>query len=73
VHVSDLGSDYFHFDAAKHQLVGERTAKRYRLGDRVRVRVVRVDIESSKIDFVLEESAAAGAGSTARPVKPRRK
>jgi len=73
VHVSDLGSDYFHFDAAKHQLVGERTARRYRLGDRVRVRVVRVDIESSKIDFVLEESAAAGAGSTARPPKPRRK
>ena len=73
VHVSDLGSDYFHFDAAKHQLVGERTAKRYRLGDRVHVRVVRVDIESSKIDFVLEESAAAGAGSTARSPKPRRK
>jgi len=73
VHVSDLGSDYFHFDAAKHQLVGERTARRYRLGDRVRVRVVRVDIESSKIDFVLEESAASGPGSTARPPKPRRK
>jgi ribonuclease R len=69
--VSDLGSDYFHFDAAKHQLVGERTAKRYRLGDRVRVRVVRVDIESSKIDFVLEESATAG--SFARPYKGRRK
>ena len=55
VHVSDLGSDYFHFDAARHQLVGERTAKRYRLGDRVKVRLVRVDIESSKIDFVLED------------------
>ena len=53
VHVSDLGSDYFHFDAAKHLLLGERTAKRYRLGDRVVVRVVRVDLESSKIDFVL--------------------
>jgi len=39
----------------------------------VHVRVVRVDIESSKIDFVLEESAAAGAGSTARSPKPRRK
>jgi ribonuclease R len=34
-------------------LMGERTAKRFRLGDRVVVRVVRVDIESSKIDFVL--------------------
>ena len=55
VHVSDLGSDYYHFDAAKHLLLGERTAKRYRLGDRVVVRVVRVDLETSKIDFVLEE------------------
>ncbi len=71
VHVSDLGSDYFHYDAAKHQLVGERTAKRYRLGDRVRVRVVRVDIESSKIDFVLEESGAAGFAG--KPTKGRRK
>ena len=53
VHVSDLGNDYFHFDATRHQLLGERTAQRYRLGDRVRVKVVRVDIEYSKIDFVL--------------------
>lgn len=54
VHVSDLGRDYFHYDAAKHQLMGERTKKRYRLGDRVRVRVVRVDLDTTKIDFVLE-------------------
>ena len=54
VHVSDLGSDYFHFDAAKHLLLGERTAKRYRLGDRVKVKVVRVDLETSRIDFVLD-------------------
>ncbi len=54
VHVSDLGADYYHFDAAKHQMLGERTGKRYRLGDRVRVKVVRVDMESTKIDFVLE-------------------
>ncbi len=73
VHVSDLGSDYFHFDAAKHQLIGERTAKRYRLGDRVRVRVVRVDIESSKIDFVLEESAGSGRTIRQNAAKPRRK
>jgi ribonuclease R len=57
VHVSDLGSDYFRFDAAKHQLTGERTARRYRLGDRVKVRLARVDIESSKIDFTLVEEA----------------
>jgi len=55
VHVSELGADYFHFDAAKHQMVGERTGKRYRLGDRLRVKVARVDMESTKIDFMLAE------------------
>ena len=62
VHVSELGADYYHFDPAKHQMLGERTGKRYRLGDRVRVKVVRVDMESTKIDFVLEtDPAASGA------------
>jgi len=55
VHISELGKDYYQFDAAKHQLLGERTGQRYRLGDRVQVRVVKVDMESTKIDFVLDE------------------
>jgi ribonuclease R len=60
VHISELGSDYFHYDAAGHQLLGERSGKRFRLADRVRVQLVRVDLETSKIDFrlVLEEGAA---------------
>ena len=53
LHVSELGSDYYHFDAAKHQLMGERTRKRYRLGDRLQVKVVRVDLDTSRIDFAL--------------------
>ncbi len=56
IHVSELGADYFHFDPAKHQMLGERTGKRYRLGDRVTVKVVRVDMESTKIDFSLESA-----------------
>jgi len=52
VHISELGRDYFQFDAARHVLLGERTAKRYRLGDRMTVKLVRVDLESRKIDFV---------------------
>lgn len=55
VHISDLGSDYFHFDEARHELVGERSNARYRLSDRVRVQVVRVDMETNKIDFRLVE------------------
>ena len=62
VHISDLGSDYFHYDDAKHQLVGERTGKRFRLADRVRVQLVRVDMESSKIDFRLAEEAGSKGG-----------
>ncbi len=55
VHVSELGQDYFHYDQARHWMLGERTGKRYRLGDRVRIKVIRADIETSKIDFTLIE------------------
>ncbi len=55
VHISELPSDYFHFDATKHLLLGERSGKQYRLGDRLLVKLVRVDLETSKIDFVLAE------------------
>lgn len=57
VHVSELGPDYFQFDAARHQLFGERTRKRFRLGDRVAVRLVRVDLDQARIDFVLDDQA----------------
>ncbi|TBW56195.1 ribonuclease R [Marinobacter halodurans] len=53
VHVSTLAGDYFHHDAAKHRLVGERTAISFRLGDAVRVQVVRVGLEDRKIDLEL--------------------
>ncbi len=53
VHISELPSDYFHFDAAKHRLYGERSGMQFRLGDRLRIKLVRVDLETSKIDFVL--------------------
>ncbi|MCK5120663.1 MAG: ribonuclease R [Methylococcales bacterium] len=53
VHISNLPQDYFHFDAATHQLLGERTGIRYRLGDMVKIKVVRVDLDDKKIDFEL--------------------
>lgn len=53
VHISELGQDYFKYDADRHQIVGERTRKKFQLADRVSVKVVRVDIETSKIDFML--------------------
>jgi len=52
VHISELGRDYFQYDAARHILLGERTKKRYRLADRMTVKLVRVDVESRKMDLV---------------------
>jgi ribonuclease R len=52
VHISELGRDYFQYDGARHMLLGERTARRYRLADRMEVKLVRVDLESRKIDLV---------------------
>jgi len=67
VHVTALGNDYFHFDAARHRLLGSRTRRQYRLGDPVRVRVVRVDLDEAKIDFELAQVPAARAA--ARPAR----
>jgi ribonuclease R len=53
VHISDLGKDYFKYDAARHELLGERTKQRYRLGDRLRVKIAKVDLTAARIDFVL--------------------
>lgn len=63
VHISELGSDYFHYDGTRHELAGERTGARFRLSDRVRVQLVRVDLETTKIDFRLIE------GPPARPTE----
>ncbi len=58
VHVTELGNDYFNYDKARHEMVGERTGARFRLGDRLTVKVARVDLETSKIDFTLISHAS---------------
>ncbi|HBV21203.1 MAG TPA: ribonuclease R [Nitrosomonas sp.] len=74
VHISELPSDYFHFDAAQQRLLGERSGKQYRLGDRLSVKLARVDLETSKIDFTLNEPAASGKQNRqSRSVKKSKK
>jgi ribonuclease R len=51
VHVSSLGDDYYQFDAEGHVLEGRRHGQRFRLGDEVRVEVVRVDLQRRQLDF----------------------
>ena len=65
VHITELGTDFFQYDDARHELRGERTGKRYQLTDRVTVQVARVDLEARKIDLVLAGSSIVpdtGAG-----------
>jgi ribonuclease R len=52
VHISELGRDYFQYDAVHHMLLGERTGKRFRLSDRMTVKLARVDLDQRKIDLV---------------------
>jgi ribonuclease R len=53
VHVSTMADDYYRYLDKTHTLRGENTKKTYKLGDRVRVQVTRVDLEHRQIDLGL--------------------
>jgi ribonuclease R len=55
VHVSTMADDYYRFVEAAHILRGENTHKVYRLGDKVKVQVVRVNMELRQVDLGLVE------------------
>jgi ribonuclease R len=67
VHVSSMGDDYYHFVEQQHTLRGENTQKVYKLGDRVAVQVVRVDMERRQVDLGLVEILEA----VRREARPR--
>ncbi|MDH5547120.1 MAG: ribonuclease R [Gammaproteobacteria bacterium] len=71
VHVTALDNDYYHYDPAKHRLVGERSRKIYRLSDELRVRVVRVDLDDKKIDFELASRVQEGKPPSSKQGKHR--
>ncbi len=64
VHVSSLRSDYYHFDAVKHRLIGERSGETYRLGDEVQVQVARVNLDDRKIDLEIVKGGHRGRAGT---------
>ncbi|WP_396588482.1 ribonuclease R [Bermanella sp. R86510] len=57
IHVSNLDSDFYQFDPVRMVLRGERSGKRFHMGDTVEVIVSRVDLDDRKIDFQLVEGA----------------
>ena len=62
VHVTTLKSDYYHYDEQSHCLFGERSKKRYSLGDEVKIVVARVSLDERKMDFSLAQSADVKSG-----------
>jgi ribonuclease R len=75
VHISNLGEDYFHFDPTSHQLIGERTNSKFRIGDNVMVKVARVSLDDKKIDFdlVVKQSGVKKSAIGGKLIKKRRK
>ena len=51
--IRSLGGDYFEFDEKNYCLIGQRTRKRYRLGDHVKIKVVRCNLEKKQMDYEL--------------------
>ena len=60
VHVSTMADDYYRFIERQHVLRGENTGRVYRLGDKVRVQVIKVDMERRQIDLGLDRDPRAG-------------
>ncbi|MGE5398651.1 MAG: ribonuclease R, partial [Chitinophagales bacterium] len=51
VHISALADDYYYFDDRQLILIGKHTRKIYRIGDPVRVQLIKVNVDEGKLDF----------------------
>ncbi len=56
IRVKDLEGDFYVFDDKKYSLIGRRTKKQYRLGDRILVQLIRADTDNSELDFIMKEN-----------------
>ena len=68
VHISNLTDDYYNFDERSMSMIGERTARVFRLGDKVTIKVHAVNLEESAVDFIIVGMPAPRAKST-RPTR----
>ena len=73
VHVTQLPNDFYHFDPVRKTLTGERAGREFRLGDRVRIVVLKASLEERKIDFRLAgERGAQPPPPRGQPAKRRK-
>ncbi len=55
IHLSTVTDDYYLYDGKTFTMIGQRTKRRFRIGDSITVRVVRVNVEQHMIDFEIAE------------------
>jgi len=53
IHLRNMRDDYYVFEEKKHRIRGKVSGKKYRLGDKVMVKLIRVSEEKKEIDFTL--------------------
>jgi ribonuclease R len=70
IHITELGGEYYKFDELRQELRGERTGVRYAVGTKLRVQVMRVDLDGRRIEFRLVREGEA-AGGAPRGVRER--
>ncbi len=71
VHVSALSRDYYQFDPVANLLVGEHSGKRFGIGDKVKIKVINVNLDDRKIDFQLSEDLEKGQRTKGKHSKNR--
>jgi ribonuclease R len=83
IHVTSLADDFYYLEAGTHTLIGRRSGRRHRLGDREIVRIAHVDVDRRELDLVLADSpisrakparsAGPSAGQPDRPASHQRR
>jgi ribonuclease R len=67
IHVTSLADDYYYLESETHTLIGRRSGRRYRLGDRIEVRIAHIDVDRRELDLILGDAPASRVPPRSRP------
>ena len=56
ISLGTLQDDYYYLDEDNYQVIGRRYGRQYKLGDNIKIKVLRVDMEKKQMDFAMVET-----------------
>ena len=71
ISLGSLQDDYYYLDEDNYQVIGRRYGRQYKLGDSIRIKVLRVDMEKKQMDFALIETEEPMAPRSSKPEKKK--